>query len=148
MLNSKASLIRYMCHELRTPLNSIDLGLKLLVSHIEAASTSTGNDRLLELIDTASDAESSLACAVRLLDSLRSLENITSGALVLQRADVPIVPLVNEVARTFLLQADDAGVELRFLAGDTDANNIDSGRNNLYVYNNATQSHDDLHSHE
>jgi signal transduction histidine kinase len=117
-LHTKNTIIRYISHELRTPLNSVTLGLKLIIDGLE----DTDDAGLMDLYETAVDANHAVSGAIELVESLRYFDKIKNGRLELQRSEVAILQFVEDCVHSFSLCAQEQDVRLRMYHSPTMSN--------------------------
>mgnify|MGYP005998402307 CR=1 FL=1 len=98
-LEIKRVFVRYVSHEIRTPLNTTQLGLDLLGNEVKEGVTDPA-----VLTDLISDATSSCAIAITILNDLLMYEKIDGGLLTLERSEMPVWSFVESVMKVFLIQ--------------------------------------------
>jgi two-component system, OmpR family, phosphate regulon sensor histidine kinase PhoR len=104
----RRTFVADVSHELRTPIASIAAAAETLA---EAQPDKTESAELLGLIRRQSDRMREL------IDDLMDLAQIESGAVPLERADVPLKEMLAEVAEDLETGAKEHGVDLR-VTGD------------------------------
>ena len=106
-LESKRTYVRYVSHEIRTPLNIALLGLSYLTDLIsnKDVGAHTGNQFCTtQCLPVIQDIEVACNEAVDVLNDLLTYDKLESDTLVLDRSDVSVVALVEEVVRAFRVQ--------------------------------------------
>jgi two-component system, NtrC family, sensor histidine kinase KinB len=103
--DAKTNLVGTVSHELKTPLTSLRMAVYLLLEQKIPSLTPTQ----LELLEGARDDADRL---LRILDDLLNLARLEAGAAPLDRQEVTVSGLVNEVAREARGFIDAAGQSL------------------------------------
>jgi signal transduction histidine kinase len=90
--------VRYISHEIRTPLNTVKMGLELLPEELSSYSISP------EIIGYVN--ESSTACdnAIEVLNDLLTLDKLENNTLLLERAELDAVTLIQQTIQPFYVQ--------------------------------------------
>ena len=107
--------MRFISHELRTPLNSVFMGMQLSIDQIpEDTQEPSEQERRETLVET----QSACGAALDILNELLLFDKLESGALVLNKQDVPVPELVEDSIKIFTVQAREKGVELLITNSD------------------------------
>ena len=111
----KKAYVRFISHELRTPLNSVFMGMQLSIDQIpEDTQEPSEQERRETLVET----QSACGAALDILNELLLFDKLESGALVLNKQDVPVPELVEDSIKIFTVQAREKGVELLITNSD------------------------------
>jgi signal transduction histidine kinase len=100
-------LLADVSHELRTPLSVVQGSLEAIVDGVHPAD----EEHLSAILEETKVLS-------RLIEDLRTLSLAESGALALHREPTDVSALIRDVLASFDAQADDAGIELPFVAPD------------------------------
>lgn len=122
--DAKTNLVGTVSHELKTPLTSLRMAVYLLLE--QSVGTISAQQR--ELLEGARDDADRL---LRILDSLLDLARLEAGAATLDRREIQVKALLDEIAgeaRAFIEAADQTLVVLSDIAIETVALNVDAGR--------------------
>ncbi len=99
---AKADFLANMSHEIRTPMNGVIGMLDLM--HAERLDAEPRS-----MLETARSSADSL---LTLINDVLDFSKIDAGKLTLERIDVELRPLVEDVATLFSMQANGKGIEL------------------------------------
>lgn len=102
----KSEFIANMSHELRTPLNSMIGFSKLLAQH---QTRRLGEDEIVNYANLIQDAAKHLLAVI---NDILDISKIQSGKFALASREVALDEIVEAIANSFRLMADDAGVVL------------------------------------
>lgn len=106
--HSKSRFLAAASHDLRQPAQSLGLFVNLLSTQLEGHPS----QKMVQHV------EASLNALCLLLDSLLDVSKLDAGTIVPRLEEVPLAPLLNELAREYRLRADEAGLELRVVEAD------------------------------
>lgn len=101
----KTNLVGTVSHELKTPLTSLRMAVYLLLE--QNVGDLTGKQR--ELLEGARDDADRL---LRILDSLLDMARLEGGASALERREVAVSALLDDIAREVQLSIENAGQRL------------------------------------
>jgi two-component system cell cycle sensor histidine kinase PleC len=102
----KSEFIANMSHELRTPLNSMIGFSKLLAQH---QNRRLGEDEIVNYANLIQDAAKHLLAVI---NDILDISKIQSGKFALSSREIALDEIVEAIANSFRLMADDAGVVL------------------------------------
>lgn len=102
----KSEFIANMSHELRTPLNSMIGFSKLLAQH---QTRRLGEDEIVNYANLIQDAAKHLLAVI---NDILDISKIQSGKFALASREIALDEIVEAIANSFRLMADDAGVVL------------------------------------
>lgn len=106
LLIAKRAFVRYIAHEMRTPLNVSIIGVEMALN--QCSQNSVEMTRLAEIL---SDASQSLVEAADTLNEFLMIDKIQSGSMVLDKESFLVLPLVQEVYKSFFLQAQQKNLQ-------------------------------------
>ena len=101
--------MRFISHELRTPLNSVFMGLQLSIDQIPE---DTQEPAEVERKETLVETQSACGAALDILNELLLFDKLESGALVLNKLNVPVPELVEDSIKIFSVQTREKSIEL------------------------------------
>ena len=101
--------MRFISHELRTPLNSVFMGMQLSLDQIPE---DTQEPVELERRETLLETQSACGVALEILNELLLFDKLETGALVLNKQDVPVPELVEDSIKMFSVQAREKSVDI------------------------------------
>ncbi|CAN0441590.1 unnamed protein product, partial [Ectocarpus fasciculatus] len=115
VLRMKRDFVRFISHEIRTPLNTVSVGLQLIYEGLlaqEAGEEVTTTD----MLELATDVQSSTGTAVTVLNDLLNFDKLQSGELQIAHEPVHVWETVVTVVRSFRIPAKqkNISVELQF----------------------------------